>query len=346
MGGNKKSDGALQPASQRFDWADLRIFLHVAEAQSLTAAAKTLGLTQPTVTQRVQTLEDRLQAKLFVRSAQGVTLTDAGKQILEQARTMERAARDVDRFVRERDTVLEGRVKVAAPDGIAGFWIAPRLPEFFRLNPDISLSIDAGFWPNDPVRSELDVSLQYETTQQGDFVVHPVATLHYAPFATRRYLELYGQPKSLTDLLRHRVIAHSAVKFQEDTWDPRMAAVRTLAEDATDTNCSATIIMAVQSGAAIGQLPTCATRFMPDLVMLGELPIASPKLLLVHRVDVGRIARVKRVIDWLKATFDPDDNPWFRSDFVHPREFDSPGFVSCTLREQVWGGEDRNVVRS
>lgn len=337
MGGTKKSDGSPSIASQRFDWSDLRIFLHVAEAQSLTAAAKTLGLTQPTVTQRVQTLEDRLQARLFVRSSQGVTLTDAGKQILEQARSMERAARDVDRFVRERDNVLEGRVKLAAPDGIAGFWIAPKLPEFFRLNPEISLSIDAGFWPDDPVRSELDVSLQYESTQQGDFVVQPVGTLHYAPFATRRYLDLYGQPKTLSDLLRHRVIAHSAVRFQEDTWDPRMAAVRTLAEGATDTNCSATVIMAVQAGAAIGQLPTCAARFMPDLVMLSEAPIASPKLLLAYRVEVGRIARVKRVIDWIKSVFDPTDNPWFRSEFIHPREFEPPGFVSCALREQVLG---------
>lgn len=339
MGGTKKSDGAPELASQRFDWSDMRVFLHVAEAQSLTAAAKTLGLTQPTVTQRVQGLEDRLQARLFVRSAQGVTLTDAGKQILEEARSMERAARNVNRFVHERDNLLEGRVKLAAPDGMAGFWIAPRLPEFFRLNPEISLSIDAGLWPDDPVRSELDVSLQYEATQQGDFVVQPVATLHYAPFATRRYLELYGQPKTLQDLLRHRVIAHSAVRFQEETWDPRMAAVRMLAEGATDTNCSATIIMAVQAGAAIGQLPTCAVRFMPDIVMLSEIPIASPKLLLVYRVDVGRTARVKRVIDWVKAIFEPADNPWFRSEFIHPREFDAAGFVPCTLHEQVLGGE-------
>lgn len=335
MPGGKKPDGTPQLASERFEWSDLRVFLHVAEAQSLTAAAKTLGLSQPTVTQRVQTLEDRLQARLFVRSAQGVALTDAGKQILDQARTMERAARDVDRVVRERDSLLEGRVKVAAPEGIAGFWMAPRLPEFFRLNPEIALSIDAGFWPDDPVRSELDVSLQYEGTQQGEFVVQPVATLHYAPFATRRYLELYGRPKTLTELLSHRVIAHSAVRFQEETWDPRMAAVRTLAEGATDTNCSATVIMAVQSGAAIGQLPTCAVSFMPDLVMLSEIPIASPKLLLVYRVDVGRIARVQRVIEWIKAIFDPTENPWFRPDFVHPREFEAPGFVSCTLREQV-----------
>lgn len=334
MGDTKKADGAAPPASARWEWSDLRVFLHVAEAQSLSRAAKSLGLSQPTVTQRVQVFEDRLKTRLFVRSAQGVSLTEAGVKILEQARAMERAALTVDRLVRARDTVPEGRVKLAAPDGIAGFWIAPRLPDFFRLNPDITLSIDAGFWPDDPVRDELDVSLQYDTTNLGEFVVQPVATLHYAPFATRRYLELYGVPKSLADLLRHRVIAHSAVRFQPDTWDEKMSAVRTLADSALDTNCSATIIMAAQAGAAIAQLPTCAVRFMPDLVMLSEVPIASPKLYLVYRADVGRVVRVRRVIDWIKSIFDAEENPWFRSEFVHPREFGPAGVVACALSEQ------------
>lgn len=253
---------------------------------------------------------------------------------------MERAAQAVDRFVRERDNVPEGRVKVAAPDGIAGFWLAPKLPDFFRLNPDIALSIDAGFWPDDPVREELDISLQYDTTNAGDFVVQPVATLHYAPFATRRYLELYGVPKSLADLLQHRVIAHSAVRFQPETWDPKMAAVRTLADSALDTNCSATIIMAAQAGAAIAQLPTCATRFMPDLVMLSEAPIASPKLYLVYRADVGRIVRVRRVIDWIKAVFNDEENPWFRAEFIHPREFAAPGHVPWALAERIIGDNE------
>jgi DNA-binding transcriptional LysR family regulator len=338
MGGRKKTDNAA-PASARWDWSDLRVFLHVAEAQSLSGAAKSLGVSQPTVTQRMQAFEDRLKTRLFVRSAQGVSLTEAGAKILEQARSMERVAQSVDRLVRERDTVPEGRVKLAAPDGIAGFWIAPRLPEFFRLNPDITLSIDAGFWPDDPVRDELDVSLQYDTTNLGEFVVQPIATLHYAPFATRRYLELYGTPKSLADLLRHRVIAHSAVRFQPDTWDPKMSAVRTLADSALDTNCSATIIMAAQAGAAIAQLPTCAVRFMPDLVMLSEVPIASPKLYLVYRADVGRIVRVRRVIDWIKTMFDSQENPWFRSEFIHPREFAPPGFTPCALGERALGDD-------
>lgn len=322
MGADKNSDTPLDlPASARLDWSDLRVFLHVAESGSISAAAKTLQMSQPTVSQRLKELEVRLNTQLVARGPQGVVLTEAGAHIREHIATMQRSVAAIDRMLREFNDKPEGRVRVAAPDGIGSFWVAPRVPAFQRANPAITLSLDGGLWPDNPLRDDVDISIQYDARNFGEHVVEPLATVHYAPFAARSYLELYGAPKSQAEMTMHRTVHHSAVQLQKETWDPKAEAVRTLSAYNVETNCSATVVMSVLAGAGIAFLPTCAAAFIPNLAMLGEAPAASPKLFLVYDPNVARIARANAVITWLKNIFAPRDNPWFSDTFVHPREF-------------------------
>lgn len=327
MGVEKNSDGlTFLPASARADWADLRLFLHVAEHGSISTAAKTLRMSQPTVSQRLRDLEFRLNTQLVVRGPNGITLTEAGQRIKEHVAVMQRSASAIDRVMRELDDKPEGRVKIAAPDGIGSFWIGPRIPALQRANPGITLSIDGGLWPHNPLQDDIDISLQYDARNFGDHVVEPLATVHYAPFAAESYLKLYGVPKSQAELATHRTVHHSAVQQQKETWDPKAEAVRTLSSYNVETNCSATVVMSVLAGAGIAFLPTCAAAFIPNIVMLGEEPSASPKLYLVYDPAISRVARAKSVIEWLHDVFSASTNPWFAEEFVHPREFAmSPG---------------------
>lgn len=321
IGADKYSDGENLPASARADWSDLRVFLHVAESGSISAAARTLQLSQPTVSQRLRDLELRLNTQLFARGPQGVVLTEAGVKIREHAAAMQRSASTIDRLLREFDARAEGRVKIAAPDGIGSFWIAPRAPALQRVNPGLTLSLDGGFWPENPVRDDVDVSIQYDARKFGEHVVEPLATIHYAPFAAQSYLDLYGEPASQAELASHRTVHHSAVQLQRETWDPKAEAVRTLSAHNIETNCSATLVMSVLAGAGIAFLPTCAAAFIPNIVMLGDAPAASPKLYLVYDPALARVARVAKVLDWLKDMFSPTSNPWFGETFIHPRDF-------------------------
>jgi len=322
MGADKKADTApMLPASARADWADLRVFLHVAEGGSISAAAKTLQMSQPTVSQRLRDLELRLNTQLVARGPQGVVVTEAGARIRDHVAAMQRSAAQIDRLLREYDERPEGRVKIAAPDGIGSFWIAPRIGDFLRTNPGITLSLDGGFWPDNPVTDEIDISIQYDARKFGEHVVEPLATIHYAPFAAESYLRTYGVPKSQAELVAHRTIHHSAVQLQKETWDPKAEAVRTLSAYNVETNCSATLMMALLAGSGIAFLPTCAAAFIPGIVMLGEQPAASPRLYLVYDPNVARIARARAVLDWLKEIFSSSLHPWFGEEFVHPREF-------------------------
>lgn len=307
---------------QRIDWSDLRVFLAVAETGSFTGAAKILGLTQPTVSRRIDDIESRLDAQLVVRGLQnGVTLTEAGELIRDHVVTMERSAQAIERLALGRDTRSEGRVRVSAPDGLAAFWLAPRLAEFQRENPKVAISLDAGIWPGAEMRGEADLLLQFEDSKQLGDVAMRLATYHYGLFAAPEYIRLYGAPRTLAEVADHRVIHHVAQRHQPETWHPKASALQTLWDSQIETNSSAAALIAIRAGAGIGALPTAALTVAPELVMLGDQPLAKITLYLVHRVDAMKTERLRLVTEWLKRVFDNRQNPWYREEYIPPRDF-------------------------
>src|SRR5205814_9741861 len=110
---------------RRLDWNDVRIFLAVAESGSLNAAARTLGMTQPTISRRMEDLEIRLGARLFRRSSKGIQLTEPGETMRGLAVSMARFGGSIVRDVAGSDREDAGRVGLAATDGMAGFVLMP-----------------------------------------------------------------------------------------------------------------------------------------------------------------------------------------------------------------------------
>ncbi|HZZ87948.1 MAG TPA: LysR family transcriptional regulator [Caulobacteraceae bacterium] len=307
---------------RRLDWNDVRTFLAVAECGSLNAAARLLGMTQPTISRRMEEFEYRLRAKLFDRSSRGVALTEAGLMVRDLAQSMARLGGTIMRDVAGHDHSDVGRVRMTAPDGISGFLLAPALPNFQMANPQVQLSIDCGLWIGSMLESEPDLALEMSETCPPDLVSTPIATLHYCGFASREYLDLYGQPKTLQEVAQHRTVRHTSHSEQKSTWNPKATAVGILAESHFVSNSSAATFQAIRSGAGIGALPTFVLMFAPELVMLDLEPWSHPVLFLRHRPMIENQLRVKLVKDWLLKLFDPTDQPWFREEFVHPSDFE------------------------
>lgn len=330
MGVGKKSGAAVRagaqktPASVRLDWSDLQLFYEIARAGSIGAAAKAMGNSQPTISQHLRSMEERFGAQLFVRRREGLVLTEVGERIRGHVETMHQSALTIDRVARAHDARNEGRVKLSVTDAMAAFWLSPRLPDFQRLNPDITLSVNAGLWPAEALRDEVDLSLQFDECRDPDFVVTTIATVHYAAFASRSYLDLYGRPKTDAELASHRTIHHVAQTRQAETWDPTVTAIRTLWRADVETNSSAMTVAAARSGAGIAFLPTFFASLYHELEMVGDKPYGSLKLWLVYRQDIARIERVRRVLGWLRELYCQDANPWFRTEFVHPSQFPTP----------------------
>jgi DNA-binding transcriptional LysR family regulator len=312
-----------QVVRQKADWSDLRVFWAVAETGSFGAAARALGMSQPTVTRRMEDLEARLGAQLLVRSPTGVSLTEAGALIYDQVLTMERSSEAIERMVLDKDHRPEGHIGMAAPDGLGGFVIAPALPGFLQANPKISISLDCGFWSDRPPMGHTDLFVEFDDGgDKADFVSTPLACVHYALFASQGYLALYGTPKSLQEVASHRLLQHSAMTRQPESWAPKTEALHKLADWSLTTNSSTATFLGTRAGAGISSLPTWVAAIAPELVMLDIAPMARLQLWVRHHQAVSRSARVKLVVEWLKELFDPRTQPWYRAEFIHPAEFE------------------------
>jgi len=306
---------------RRADWSTLRIFFAVAEAGGINAAARALRLNPSTVTRAIEELERQLNVTLFRRGPRGTMLTEAGETAFQRVRTMDRMAEALELEIGNTEILPEGRVRLAAPDGVSGYFITPHMTEFLRAYPGIDLSIDCGLWPDRPLDGEADLTLTFSEPTQPDAIAQPIANVHYALFASREYVSLYGGPSSMEDVLKHTYIHHSAQTHQREIWGSRIEAWQALIHKRIETNSSAVVVQAVLSGAGISAMPTAIASVEPDLVMLDVLRVGPAKLWLVHHRDAAGPIRVRLVKDWLKSIFDPRRRPWFRSEFVHPDDF-------------------------
>ena len=102
-----------------FDWNQIRAFLATVEHGSLSAAAKVLGQTQPTLSRQITSLEDRLGVTLFERGTRSMVLTDAGAELLEPVRHMAEAANQVARIATGQNQSAEGTVSITSSDAMA-----------------------------------------------------------------------------------------------------------------------------------------------------------------------------------------------------------------------------------
>jgi DNA-binding transcriptional LysR family regulator len=309
------------PRRSRADWSDLNIFWAVAVSGGVSAAARALGLTQPTVTKRVEDLEQRLNTKLLVRRSNGVSLTEAGKKIFDHVVTMQRSAELIEHLVADDDRRDEGHVTIASPDGVATYCLAPELGRFFRANPRIEIALDAGLWPDHPVSGAVDISLQFERPSDPNMISTPLAHFHYCFFASEEYLSVYGRPRSLAEVATHRYVHLSAYGSVKDGYASRTEGFLGLVQRTFETNCSSALVNAVRNGAGVATLPTAILPLFPELVMLDVDPITKPTLWLTHHRDVSRSVRIARVSEWLRGIFDARERPWFRPEFVHPKDF-------------------------
>jgi DNA-binding transcriptional LysR family regulator len=306
----------------RADWTALRTFGAVVEHGGFGAAARALCVSPSTVTRHIDELEGRMDAKLLYRTARGASLTEAGHAIFDYVRTMERSAEALEREVLRRDSRPEGEVRLALPDGLAAFTVAPAMPAFLQANPKVRLTLDCGFWPDNPLDGDIDLALTFTEPSHPDVIARPLGHFHYALYAAPAYLELYGAPENLEASTPHRYVHHVALTRQPENWATKLSSFFILANRSVTTNSSAVSFLSVKNGAGIGLLPTVVSSFSPELVMLHDRPLASLNLWMYYHRDVAQSARVRLVIKWIEDLFYHKTNPWFRPEFLHPDQFD------------------------
>lgn len=308
----------------KFSWDDISIFLNVVELGSFARASLKLKMSQPSVGRRIDQFEERLGTKLFERKPTGVELTPAGWAILPTARNMAGAATKLEQAADLQHSAIEGAVRIAVPDGLAAFWLAPSISKFQTQNPKLNVTLDCGLWTEETGQMSADLAIMYEEPKDQDTVRVPLCWVHYSYFAARSYIEEYGLPTSIPELLSHRCIRHIGQNKQRDSWSHTTSAIETLASADLKTNSSAACIMALRSGAGILAAPTAISDLFPELVALPFGEVVRLRLYLYFRRETANVARMEATRAWLIDLFDPSKNAWFKEEFHDPYEYNLP----------------------
>ena len=286
------------------DWDKLRIFNAAAEAGSFTHAGEVLGLSQSAVSRQVSALELDLQTPLFHRHARGLILTEQGEQLFRTVQeVVQKLAVTRMRLTDSRERP-HGELRITTTVGIGTNWLAPRLGEFLELYPDITVNVILSDDDLDLSMREADMAIRVREPQQPDLIRRRLFTMHFHAYASPAYIKRHGQPRSLEDLDKHRILIYGASAGNylnninslqytgRDSRAPRASAL-------TINNLTA-VCNAVGAGVGIAVLPDYLVQTQSELLpILPEADMPELECFLVYPEELKNVARVQVFRDFL-----------------------------------------------
>jgi DNA-binding transcriptional LysR family regulator len=287
------------------NWDDVRVFLAVARAGQILGAARRLGLNHATVSRRVAALEEALGAKLFQRLTTGTELTPAGQRFLPVAERMETDMIAARADLASEGDEIAGPVRIGAPDGFGVAFLAPRLGELTARHHDLTIQLVPVPRSFSLSRREADIAITVERPAEGRLVAGKLVDYTLGLYASKDYVERFGQPETVDALAGHRLIGYVpdliinpsldyANEFWRE-WETNYAISSALGQ-----------VEAVRSGAGIGILHTFIARSVPELV---PIDVASPirrAYWLVYHESVRPMRRIQAVSSFISEVVEKE----------------------------------------
>lgn len=281
------------------NWSLVQNFLAVADAGSLSAAARRLGCSQPTLGRQIQALERDLGITLFSRHARGLVLTDAGAELVPMARQMQNAMQQMVLTAAGKAQQLEGTVRITASIFASHMLLPPILARIRQQEPAIQLDLVPSDTTENLLFREADIAVRMYRPSQPDLIVRHVTDIELGVFAARSYLDRRGRPETADDLLNFDLIGY----------DRNDLILRTMAEMgwpvrredfAMRCDNQATYWELLRAGCGIGYSQVNVARADPTIeqLYLGiDLPVL-PVWLTTHQA-MRQTPRLRRVWDLL-----------------------------------------------
>jgi len=282
------------------DWDDVRTFLAIARSRSLSGAARDLAVSQSTMSRRLVALEQRVGARLLLKTPGGYELTGLGEAVLGNAERMEAEAISVERAVQGRDVALSGLVRVTTVDVVATRLLPAAIALLRRRYPGISLDVLPESRSLSLSRREADIAIRMARFEGMEVFSRRMATMTSALYASRTYRE--ARPEALD----HE--GHSIVTVLEDQdHQPEARWLHSSLPAATvamRTNSREAQLAAVVAGIGVACLPSIVGDAAPGLLRLDEAGTGPGRevWLGVH-ADLRHMPRIRAVIDAIEEAF-------------------------------------------
>lgn len=181
-------------------WDDLKLFVAVYEQGSLSGAARALKLGQPTLSRRISELEEAVGEPLFERQNQGAILTAAGRRLLPAAQSMAEWANEAALHVSRQTYLPQGKVRIAAPPGIAFQVVAPLAAKIRKQHPQIQIEVLSGVEVLNLARGEADLSLRTEKPDDTDLMCVDEMVSAMRVYTSKAYAKKLPPQPGLADL--------------------------------------------------------------------------------------------------------------------------------------------------
>lgn len=178
-------------------------FVRVAEAGSLSAAARDMGLSQPAVSQQVSALERHLNVRLINRTTRQLTLTEAGAQYCQKAKAIIAAVYEADEAVAGITKELTGHLRVHAPSGFGQSHVADIAIAFQKSNPSLTVELILDDQFADLTAQAVDVAIRFGTLASSTLVARRLGTIRRIIVAAPSYIAAHGSPETSSDLAHH-----------------------------------------------------------------------------------------------------------------------------------------------
>jgi len=296
------------------DWNDIRFFLSVAETGTLSAAAKSLSVSQPTVGRRMDALEQVVGRRLFERSPQGFRLTAAGEALLPHARAMQAGAMSFLKQPGAAEDELSGTVRIRLGELTSRFF-ASHLHEFRARYPGIRIEMETSNALADLSRKEVDLAVVSTLPAHGDIQAKKLAHYTHAVYGARAYVSENPQAFSAE---RYSHCDWITAEVQGDCGADHDWLMEKLGAHRPAVFCRTFngLFAALEGGAGLAVCAIFALEDNPNMVRV------SPKIeelsfdawLVAHR-DILALPRVRVLWDWLAGLFETH-----RAEFEHFRQ--------------------------
>ncbi len=280
-------------------WDLHRSFLGVLRFGSLSAAARALGLTQPTLGRHIDALEEALGVRLFARSRHGLVPSAAALRLRPHAEAMEAAAAAFGRDAAGEEAP-DGAVRLTASVMVGAEVLPPILAAFRALQPGIAIELVLSNRNQDLVRRDADIAVRMMRPSQKTLIARRIGTVGGGLYAHRRYLARHGTPGSVAELAGHALIGFDRDDSALRSLGRGLAATRESFALRSDDEIAQ--LNALRAGFGIGGAQHGIAARDPELaaVLPGAIGFKLEMWLAMHR-DLQDSRRVRLLFDHLGA---------------------------------------------
>ena len=265
----------MTQANPSIGWELYRSFLGVLKEGSLSAAARALGTTQPTVGRHIAALEKSLKLALFTRSPTGLLPTEAALALQIHAESMEITAAALERTAASQGAGISGVVRITASD-VIGVEVLPTVVARLRHDhPDLKIELVLTNRVQDLLRREADIAVRMTPPRQETLIARRVGRIEIGLHATRQYLAIHGTPRNIAELTQHTLIGFDQeTAFIRSARKSLPAMSREMFSLRTDSDLAQLAL--IRAGAGIGGCQVPIARRSDSLVRVLQRQIALP----------------------------------------------------------------------